>query len=97
MTLILTVQLILTVITMIPGIILLPGSISGILSSPIPQRGPEDMCLMSFTTLMRLQLKVLRAADRCTTWSIQAQPAILLQAETKGRPDRRRDELVFKF
>ena len=44
-----------------PGMILLPGSFSGRLSSPNPQRGPEPRYRMSFAIFIREQASTLSA------------------------------------
>jgi hypothetical protein len=45
----------------LPGMIELPGSFSGIRSSPIPERGPEESSRMSFAILKHAAATVLRA------------------------------------
>lgn len=70
----------------IPGMILLPGSFSGRLSSPSPQRGPEARKRMSLAIFIRLTATVFKAPDTSTMASWAARASNLLGADLKGRP-----------
>src|SRR5690606_7565380 len=70
----------------LPGMIEEPGSFSGMVSSPRPQRGPEASQRMSLAILARAQARVLSAPWRLTRASWPASAANLLGAVTKGRP-----------
>src|SRR3546814_222234 len=70
----------------LPGMIELPGSFSGSLSSPRPQRGPEPIRRISLAILVSDTASVLSAADRWTRTSFEARASTLLPALSKGRP-----------
>mmetsp|Transcript_17790 Transcript_17790/g.42698 ORF Transcript_17790/g.42698 Transcript_17790/m.42698 type:complete len:396 (-) Transcript_17790:392-1579(-) len=70
----------------LPGMMLLPGSFSGRLSSPRPQRGPLPRNLMSLATFIREQATVLRCPLASTMASCAARASNLLGAVTKGSP-----------
>lgn len=64
---------------------LLPGSFSGRLISPRPQRGPDARKRMSLAIFMRLTATVLRAPDTSTMASCAANASNLLGAVLNGR------------
>ena len=70
----------------LPGMIELPGSFSGSLSSPKPQRGPEPKRRMSLAIFIRLAASTLRAPCSSTIASWAASASNLLGAVTNGRP-----------
>lgn len=63
-----------------PGIMLLPGSFSGKLSSPNPQRGPEPRYRMSLAIFMSEQAMTLRApwASTRASWVARASNCVLV-------------------
>ena len=65
---------------------LLPGSFSGRMSSPSPQRGPEPRRRRSLAIFIRLQATVLRAPLTWTRASLLARASNLLGAVTNGKP-----------
>uniref|UniRef100_A0A1B0C9J3 Mos1 transposase HTH domain-containing protein n=1 Tax=Lutzomyia longipalpis TaxID=7200 RepID=A0A1B0C9J3_LUTLO len=67
-----------------PGIMELPGSFSGSISSPRPQRGPEPRKRISLAIFMILVAIVLRHPDTSTMASLAARASNLFGAETKG-------------
>ena len=67
-----------------PGMIELPGSFSGSLSSPRPQRGPEPSRRMSLAILVSATAITLRTPDSSTSVSWAASSANLFGAEVKG-------------
>ena len=70
----------------LPGMMELPGSFSGMVISPMPERGPEASQRMSLAILLREAATVLRAPWACTRASWLARASNLLGAVTKGRP-----------
>ena len=70
----------------LPGMIELPGSFSGSLSSPKPQRGPEPSSRMSLAIFIRLAASTLSAPCSSTMASWAASASNLLGAVTNGRP-----------
>ncbi len=71
-----------------PGMIELPGSFSGIVISPIPQRGPDASQRTSLAIFIRDTASVRIAAERWTSASCAASASNLLGAVTKGSPVR---------
>ena len=72
-----------------PGMIELPGSFSGMVSSPIPQRGPLASQRMSFAIFMNEAASVFSAPCAWTSASLAARASNLFGAVTKGRPLQR--------
>src|ERR1700693_6088605 len=70
----------------LPGMIELPGSFSGILSSPMPQRGPLASQRTSLAIFINDAARVFSAPCACTTPSHEASASNLLGAVTNGRP-----------
>src|ERR1700747_2939338 len=70
----------------LPGMILEPGSFSGRVSSPKPQRGPEASQRMSLAIFMSEAARVLRAPLAKTISSCAERLANLLGCERKGKP-----------
>ena len=68
----------------LPGIIDEPGSFSGKLISPMPQRGPEPKSRMSLAIFIRLTASVLSAPLASTIASWAAKASNLFSAVTKG-------------
>ncbi|WVY98681.1 hypothetical protein V8G54_030832 [Vigna mungo] len=68
-----------------PGIILLPGSFSGRMSSPRPQRGPLPNNRISLAIFIKEAAMVLRAPLVSTKASWAAKASNLFSAVTKGR------------
>ena len=64
----------------------LPGSFSGIVISPMPQRGPEASQRTSLAILMSDAASVLSAPCACTSASLAASASNLLGAVTNGMP-----------
>lgn len=73
----------------LPGIILLPGSFSGKISSPRPERGPEPRNRISFAIFIRLQAVVFMAPLSSTKASWAARASNLFGAVTKGKPGKK--------
>lgn len=73
----------------LPGMILLPGSFSGKISSPRPERGPEPRKRISFAIFIRLQAVVFMAPLSSTKASWAARASNLFGAVTKGRPEKK--------
>ena len=70
----------------LPGMIEEPGSFSGRISSPSPERGPEPRKRMSLAILKSEAATVLSAPDISTIASLAASASNLFGAVTKGRP-----------
>jgi hypothetical protein len=73
----------------LPGMIDEPGSFSGMLSSPMPLRGPLASQRTSLAIFIRLAASVLSAPCACTSASAAAITSNLLCAVTSGNPVRR--------
>lgn len=73
----------------LPGMILLPGSFSGKISSPRPERGPDPRKRMSFAIFIRLQAVVFMAPLSSTKASWAARASNLFGAVTKGKPEEK--------
>ena len=69
-----------------PGMIDEPGSFSGSIISPKPQRGPDASQRMSLAIFIRLVAKVLSAPLAKTIGSCPASAWNLFGAVTKGKP-----------
>src|ERR1700722_11455392 len=69
-----------------PGMIDEPGSFSGKLISPKPQRGPEPNKRISLAIFIKLTGIVFNAADTSTNASCAASAENLLGAVTNGLP-----------
>src|SRR5437867_10461629 len=76
------------VVLTLPGMIELPGSFSGMVISPMPQRGPEASQRTSLAILLREAATVLSAPWAWTSASLAAGASNLLGAVTKGWPVR---------
>ena len=70
----------------LPGMIELPGSFSGMVISPMPQRGPDASQRTSLAILLSDAASVLSAPCAFTSASWLASASNLLGAVTKGRP-----------
>src|SRR5207237_1264171 len=70
----------------LPGIIEDPGSFSGRVSSPRPQRGPEASQRMSLAILNSEAARVFNAPEAKTISSCAESAANLLGCERNGRP-----------
>ena len=70
----------------LPGMIDEPGSFSGRISSPSPQRGPEPSSRMSFAILNSDAATVFSEPEISTMASCAASASNLFGAVTKGRP-----------
>ena len=70
----------------LPGMIELPGSFSGIVISPRPQRGPEASQRTSLAIFMSEAASVLSAPCANTSASCAASASNLFGAVTKGMP-----------
>ena len=70
----------------LPGMIELPGSFSGRLSSPRPERGPDPNRRKSLAILVRLTASTFNAPDSSTIVSWLASASNLFGAVTKGMP-----------
>ncbi|MCY1374442.1 hypothetical protein D9M69_617830 [compost metagenome] len=68
-----------------PGMIDEPGSFSGMLSSPMPLRGPLASQRTSLAILFMLAASVLSAPWACTSASTLAMASNLFGAVTNGR------------
>lgn len=73
--------------------ILLPGSFSGKISSPRPERGPEPRKRISFAIFIRLQAEVFMAPLSSTKASWAARASNLFGAVTKGKPKEKENLL----
>ncbi|SKO75603.1 Uncharacterised protein [Mycobacteroides abscessus subsp. massiliense] len=71
----------------LPGMMDEPGSFSGILISPKPQRGPLASQRMSLAILFRLAASVFNAPEAATAASRPPKASNLFGALTNGRPD----------
>lgn len=69
-----------------PGMMLEPGSFSGRMSSPRPERGPEPRKRMSLAIFIMLTDTVFKAPLSSTSASWAARASNLFGAVTKGRP-----------
>ena len=69
----------------LPGMMDDPGSFSGMVISPKPQRGPLDSQRTSLAILFRLPAKVFNAPEANTSASRLASASNLLGAVTKGK------------
>ena len=67
-----------------PGMMDEPGSLAGIIISPIPHLGPEASILISFPIFIRLTARVFNAPWASTMASCAARPSNLLLPVTKG-------------
>ena len=67
-----------------PGMIELPGSLAGIINSPIPDLGPEAIILMSLAILFKDTAICLSAPWVSTKASCAAKASNLFSAVTKG-------------
>src|SRR3546814_5784810 len=76
----------------LPGMIEEPGSFSGIVSSPMPQRGPLASQRTSFAIFIKAPAKVRSAADRFTSASCADRAKNLLSALRNGSPVIRSEE-----
>lgn len=70
----------------LPGMIEEPGSFSGSISSPNPQRGPEASQRMSLAIFIRAQAKARNEAWDTTMASQELCAANLFGAVMKGNP-----------
>ena len=70
----------------LPGMIEEPGSFSGRISSPKPERGPEPRKRMSLAILKRSAASALSAPWANTSASCEASASNLLGALMNGRP-----------
>ena len=70
----------------LPGMIELPGSFSGIVISPRPERGPEASQRTSLAIFIRVVASVLSAPWSATSASWPASAANLFGALVNGRP-----------
>ena len=70
----------------LPGMIEEPGSFSGRVSSPSPQRGPEPIQRTSLAIFISEQASVLSAPLAITSASCAASAANLLGADLNGSP-----------
>ena len=75
----------------LPGMIEEPGSFSGIVISPRPERGPEASQRTSLAIFMSAAASVLSAPWAATSASCAASASNLLGAVTNGRPVSSRD------
>ena len=69
----------------LPGIIELPGSLAGIMISPIPERGPDAIKRISFAILFNDTANCFNAPCVSTIASCAASASNLLCAVIKGR------------
>ena len=67
-----------------PGMIELPGSFEGIISSPIPDRGPDAIIRISLAILFRETAICFNAEWEPTTASWAAKASNLFGADIKG-------------
>src|SRR5690606_29745865 len=70
----------------LPGMIDEPGSFSGIVNSPRPQRGPDANQRTSLAILFKLPASVLSAPEANTSASRAASASNLFGEVTNGRP-----------
>ena len=70
----------------LPGMIELPGSFSGIVISPRPDRGPDESQRTSFAIFIRVVASVLSAPCNVTSASWPASAANLLGAVCERQP-----------
>ena len=77
----------------LPGMIEEPGSFSGRISSPRPERGPEPSRRMSLAILNSPAATEVSAPCANTIASCEASASNLFGALTKGRPVSARDAL----
>ena len=70
----------------LPGMIELPGSFSGMVISPMPQRGPLAIQRTSLAIFMSAAASVFSAPCACTIASWVASASNLLGAVTKAQP-----------
>ena len=77
----------------LPGMMELPGSFSGMVISPRPERGPDASQRTSLAILKSAAARPLSAPCACTSASLAASASNLLGAVTKGWPVRRGDLL----
>ena len=70
----------------LPGMIEEPGSFSGIVNSPKPQRGPEASQRTSLAILFKLAASVFSAPDANTSASRAASASNLFGDVTNGKP-----------
>ena len=70
----------------LPGMMELPGSLGGMVSSPMPLRGPEASQRTSLATFISAPATVFRAPLAVTTASCAASASNLLGAVTNGQP-----------
>src|SRR6476660_9751083 len=73
----------------LPGMIDEPGSFSGKINSPKPQRGPEPNQRKSFAIFINAHANVFNAPLEKTNASCAASAANLLGADTKGNSVKR--------
>jgi hypothetical protein len=71
----------------LPGMIEEPGSFSGMMISPIPERGPEASRRMSLAIFIRLTASCFKAPEVSTMASWEASDSNLFSAVRKGRPE----------
>ena len=69
-----------------PGMIELPGSLAGMVISPIPDLGPEAIIRMSLAILLSATANCLSAPWVSTMASWAAKASNLFFAVTKGKP-----------
>ena len=70
----------------LPGIIEEPGSLSGIIISPIPQRGPDDNILTSLAIFINATAVLFKAPLNSTIASCAAKASNLFGAVINGIP-----------
>ncbi|MCY1370732.1 hypothetical protein D9M69_578370 [compost metagenome] len=70
----------------LPGIIEDPGSLSGMINSPIPQRGPELNIRISFAIFIKETAVRFKAPESSTIASCAAKASNLFGAVTNGNP-----------
>ena len=70
----------------LPGMIELPGSFSGIVISPKPERGPLASQRTSFAIFISTPASPRSAPCRCTSASLAASASNLLGAESNSMP-----------
>lgn len=63
-----------------------PGSFSGRINSPRPQRGPDPKNLISFAIFIKEHASTFNAPDTSTIVSWAANASNLFGADTKGKP-----------
>ena len=67
----------------LPGMIDEPGSLAGMMSSPMPQRGPDASQRTSFAIFMRSAASALSAPWANTIWSLLVSAWNLFGADSK--------------